>query len=60
MNYEFHPEAEREFIEEAGTTSQKRLGWDHDLRTRFIVSSSCFVKIRRSAHLWTRSYVISF
>lgn len=60
MNYEFHPEAEREFIEEAAYYESEAPG----LGSRFagevsrVVSLTFFGRIRRLARPWTRTCVI--
>jgi hypothetical protein len=58
MTFEFHPDAEQEFIEEAAYYESEVPGWDPGLRMRWIVSLSCFAKIQRAERLWTSTSVI--
>lgn len=61
MNYEFHPDAEQEFIEEAAYYESEVPG----LGSRFVdelnrVIELLRAKIQRAERLWTSTYVILF
>jgi hypothetical protein len=59
MNYEFHPEAEQEFIETAARYELEFQGWERASGPRLIALLSCFLIIQRLARRLTRQYGIS-